>query len=314
MTDESRTSVLDSALTSRCRRLLSLIPHPLSLIPYPSSLISHPSSLPPRRAGLSLVEVLVVIAIVGILAGLLIPAVQAARESARRSQCKNNLKQLGLAMEQHASVYGRYPSDGWGHAWVGEPDRGTGKEQPGSWIYNLLSYIEQEPLRKLGRDLPADKKRQALNALVQSPLSMLVCPTRSAPTFSPNSPKGIMHNADWPAMIPKNDYAVNGGDYFEEAAIWAGPETLAQGDANQYTWTDLARFTGVCYQRSEIQPAMVRDGLSQTYLIGEKYVSRPNYSTFLDEGYNQSMYVGQCLDLVRWVIQPPQPDGRELIQ
>jgi len=261
------------------------------------------------RAGLSLVEVLVVIAVVGILAALLLPAVQAARESARRTQCKNNLKQLGLAVERHASVFGRYPSDGWGHAWVGEPDRGTGKEQPGSWIYNTLPYFEQEALRNLGRGMPPAEKRQALNTLIQTPLSTMICPTRAAPLLSPSSPKGTLQNADWPPSIPKNDYAVNGGDFFEEPAIWPGPATLEQGDASQYPWTDLDRFTGISYQRSEIPPAMVRDGLSQTYMIGEKYVSRPNYNTFLDEGYNQSMYVGQCLDLVRWVIQPPQPDG-----
>lgn len=250
-----------------------------------------------------------VITIIGILIAMLLPAVQAARESARRTTCRNNLKQLGLAMDNHLSVYGRYPSDGWGHAWVGEPDRGTGKDQPGGWIYNLLPYLEQQPLREQGRGLGPTEKHQALSRLVLTPLAVARCPTRPAPTLSPATPAGVLYNADWATQVAKTDFAVNGGDYFTESAIWQGPATLEQGDNGPYPWTDLAQFTGVCYQRSEVQPAMVHDGLSQTYLIGEKYVSRTNYATHLDEGYNQSMYVGQCLDQVRWVILPPQQDA-----
>jgi prepilin-type processing-associated H-X9-DG protein len=121
----------------------------------------------------------------------------------------------------------------------------------------------------------------------------------------------VLYNAEWIPRIPKNDYAVNGGDCFAESAIWQGPATLQQGDANQYPWTDLSQFTGICYQRSEVRPAMVSDGLSQTYLIGEKHVSWNHYDTYDDEGYNQSMYVGTCLDLVRWVIEPPLQDSGE---
>ena len=261
------------------------------------------------RDGFSLVELLTVIAIIGVLLALMLPAVQAARESARRSQCGNHLKQLGLAMESHVNVFRRYPSDGWGHAWVGDPDRGTGKDQPGSWIYNLLPYLEQGALRETGRGMKPEQKRLVATNLIQVPLSIMVCPTQRHPGASPAAPWGVLYNAEWVPRIPKNDYAVNGGDCFAESAIWPGPLTLAQGDADQYPWTDLAQFTGICYQRSEIQPARVLDGLSQTYLIGEKNVSRLHYDTCDDEGYNQSMYVGQCLDLVRWVAEPPLQDA-----
>lgn len=265
------------------------------------------------QKGVSLVEVLVVLAVIGILIALLLPAVQAARESGRQTACKNNVKQLALAMQGHLNTYRQYPSNGWGHAWVGDPDRGSGKRQPGGWIYQLLPYVEQSGLRQMGRGQPAAEKRQQATRLVQTPLGILTCPTRAAPCPSPAAPYGIYRNAEWVPEIPKNDYAVNGGDFFTESAIWQGPLTLQQGDADQYPWTDLRLFTGICYQRSEIQPAMVRDGLSQTYLIGEKYVSRPNYATYLDEGYNQSMYVGTCLDLVRWVFEPPQQDGQDIL-
>src|SRR5687768_6477407 len=88
-----------------------------------------------RPRGFTLVELLVVIAIIGILVALLLPAVQAARESARRTQCKNHLKQLSLAFLTHENTYGYFPSGGWGWVWTGDPDLGSGERQPGGWAY-----------------------------------------------------------------------------------------------------------------------------------------------------------------------------------
>ena len=104
------------------------------------------------KSGFTLVELLVVITIIGILIALLLPAVQAAREAARRVQCSNNLKQLGLAMLQHEERNRFFPTGGWGWYWVGDPDRGFGKEQPGGWVFSVLPYMEQQPLHDLGSD------------------------------------------------------------------------------------------------------------------------------------------------------------------
>ena len=262
--------------------------------------------------GFTLVELLAVIAIIGILVALLLSAAQGAREAGRRVVCKSALRQLGQAMECHVSVYQRYPSNGWGHLWIGNPDRGTDRQQPGGWIYNILPYLEQEPLRNLGLGMDPADQRQAITALSQIPLPLLACPTRGVGSVSPADPQWIPRNAQWVTHVAKSDYAVNGGDFFAEDSVWEGPLTLAEGDSGQYPWSDATKLTGVCYQRSEVQPVMIKDGMSQTYLLGEKYVCRPCYHTFGDEGYNETMYHGSSIDLTRWVLQPPRQDADNL--
>ena len=100
--------------------------------------------------GFTLIELLVVIAIIGTLIALLIPAVQAAREAARRLQCGNHIKQLALAVTNHESALCSFPTGGWHKTWLGHPDRQFGGKQPGGWIYNVLPFLEQGALHDLG--------------------------------------------------------------------------------------------------------------------------------------------------------------------
>src|SRR5215467_2437131 len=147
-----------------------------------------------RRANgaFTLVELLVVIAIIGILVALLLPAVQAAREAARRGQCANHLKQLSLAMLSHHDTFKHFPTGGWKYVWTGDPDRGHNKEQPGSWIYQILPFIEEDAIYALGADGQPDVITAAQKAGAaereSKAVNILFCPSRRPAGAYPLSP------------------------------------------------------------------------------------------------------------------------------
>ncbi|MDQ3329414.1 MAG: DUF1559 domain-containing protein [Planctomycetota bacterium] len=258
------------------------------------------------RSGFTIIELLVVIGVIAILLALLLPAVQSAREAARRTQCRNNLKQLALAVHNHESTYGRLPSNGWGFRWVGEPDRGTGKDQPGGWAYNLLAFLEQAPLREMGRGEAEAVKRESLGDLTATPLNLFHCPSRPGFTVGPQGFISAPFNAAFRPDVARTDYACCEGDFVTDTR--EGPATLAEAAAYPL-WRDTSRATGVCFQRSEVRFAQITDGTSNTYLVGEKYVSRGGYDTTDDPGHDQSLYSGVDWDVNRWTLDPPLPDS-----
>ena len=269
-----------------------------------------------RKFGFTLVELLVVIAIIGILVAMLLPAVQAAREAARRMQCANNLKQLSLGMLQHESTHGHLPSGGWGYMWIGDPDRGFGESQPGSWLYNILSFIEQNELRTMGTGLPNTpsglgggsglNKRKVMQQVAMIPVSAFNCPSRRAAKIYPIPSSESSYNVDLAECV-KSDYAANAGS--EYYALWPGPSSLSQGDSSS-TWNgligsnyDASDSTGICFQHRSIKLSEITDGLSNTYMIGEKYMKADRYETAdepRDTGDDRSAYHGADYDNFRW--------------
>ena len=224
----------------------------------------------------TLVELLVVITIIGILIALLLPAVQAAREAARRMQCTNNLKQIALAAINHESANGYYPTGGHGEEWVGDPEKGFDKKQPGGFFYNCLPYMEQAPLHDLVMTLPtspvpteAEKKAKILEML-QTPLGSFCCPTRRRAKNYPIPSSGItLQNSALPDPVgngwARPCYAANAGSL---RIIWgAGPDAA----------TNIIKSTGISFQQSMVFQADVRDGTSNTYMVGEKFLDPDHY-------------------------------------
>jgi prepilin-type N-terminal cleavage/methylation domain-containing protein len=262
-----------------------------------------------KRHGFTLVELLVVIAIIGILVSMLLPAVQGARESARRLQCSNNLKQLGLASLSHLQVHGCLPSGGWGYNWVGEPDSGFGKSQPGAWIYSVLPFIEQQSLRDLGGGLTTSEKIDAAKKLQQTPLAMVVCPSRRQVKLYP-----VRDDVGWlpgycnPGTstaqagctpVAKSCYAFNSGTYVSSSGWYTGP-TNPSAASSYNGWPAISLATGVSWWSSEFKLSHIRDGASNTIMIGEKSLDPLRYETWMGGGDAASMYEGHDLEANRY--------------
>jgi prepilin-type N-terminal cleavage/methylation domain-containing protein/prepilin-type processing-associated H-X9-DG protein len=248
------------------------------------------------RRGFTLVELLVVIAIIGILIALLLPAVQAAREAARRNQCVNNLKQWGLAAANHESITHTLPTGGWGYLWIGDANSGFGPSQPGGWIYNCLPFIEQNLIHDL--NFGQGNKNQGGALLAATPFSGLTCPTRRDAVPYPTA--YTFYNANYVAAVAKSDYAANAGSI--PIGEGAGPTNLAGAAA--YPWGDNSGFNGVSFMRSQVQLRQVTDGTSHTYLFGEKALNPDNYVNGQDTGDDQTAYLGFDCDTVRYATSP----------
>ena len=258
--------------------------------------------------GFTLVELMVSIAIIGLLIAVLLPAVQQSREAVRRTQCSNNLRQIGIASHNFVDTYGYFPSNGWGFDWVGDPDRGAGPKQPGGWIYQLLPLLERPDLASLGSGADPAEKRVSLKELSRISIQVFKCPTRPENTLGPQLAQlaPLLKNSDFDDFVAKTDYAVNEGDFITNTK--QSPNTLAEGDSPSFAWENTADATGMSFLRSSVMPRDVQDGSSQTYFAGEKSVSKQDYNASSSIGHDQSMYCGVDVDINRWVISGPVPD------
>jgi prepilin-type N-terminal cleavage/methylation domain-containing protein/prepilin-type processing-associated H-X9-DG protein len=286
-----------------------------------------------RSAGFTLVELLVVIAIIGILVALLLPAIQSAREAARKTQCTNQLKQMALASLNHLDVVKHYPTGGWGWEWVGDADRGYGEDQPGGWLYNILPFMEETARHDLPKDGNPNEdtapQLEGARKLVLDPVPNLYCPSRRSGVFANyEKPLQFAHNtaknpivARGAYSIGRTDYAANMGDYHYGGD--GGPRSTKPALLAVYPWFTVNKLgqirpqinpdgslylNGVMFLRSEVGIQHVTDGTSKTYLCGEKFLDSLHYDDGTDTGDNENWCSGFENDTYRGTHEPPRQD------
>jgi prepilin-type N-terminal cleavage/methylation domain-containing protein/prepilin-type processing-associated H-X9-DG protein len=192
------------------------------------------------RRGFTLIELLVATAIFGVLAGLLLSAVQKVRGAAQRLVCANNLRQMGLACHQYHDVHGSFPS---GYIASGS----SGDTSPGwGWAAQLLPFIEQTNVHnQIKFDQPIQDAQN--KAAVQTRIKLFICP------------------AD---IVPPAGFAV--GDGFSSPIVTAAPSSYAACCGGDETATDDPTGLGIFYRNSQTRIDEITDGASNTLLIGER--------------------------------------------
>ena len=227
------------------------------------------------KFGFTLIELLVVIAIIAVLIALLLPAVQQARESARRTQCKNNMKQIGLAMHNYHDVHGRFAPTIWQSPWSpgqvgGQNDWTNGTK--GSWMVRILPYIDQAPLHNtFNFDVNGPGAQQNVETQTDSKGKLLrgyvipgfMCPSDS----SGGDPNG---DSNWAEV----NYAISAGNAYMNTQGDCGRNNLGNsfgvGVAHHADGDRAGHSSGIatrCNFSAAI--AQITDGTSNTIMAGE---------------------------------------------
>lgn len=292
--------------------------------------------------GFTLVELLVVIAIIGILVALLLPAVQSAREAARRTQCKNQLRQVALGLQNHVDTYGFFPTGGtepnpqlqdYTTGGTNSPGAANGANKQGlGWAYQILSFLEEGNVKAI-----KDQGDIQLN-----PIPAYNCPSRRGATLNR---AGNAYLTDYGSAQPITEVPAP-FNTFGLDDVWPMVESSgsligkATGTARAAYWqvvpgrpADARSYGGVIVRTpwrldtaanattpgqgivvkqvpKAIRPAQITDGLSKTFVIGEKLIRSDNYDGAIgtvsdDRGWAD----GWDPDTVRFTGWPPLSDS-----
>ncbi|MBX9628611.1 MAG: DUF1559 domain-containing protein [Gemmataceae bacterium] len=262
------------------------------------------------RRAFTLLELVVVLAILAVLTGLLLPAVQKVRAAASRAWCLNNMRQVGLAWHSHHAAHGYFPTAG-DKRYVpivflapGSPAIGGPRpdDQTGTWMYQLLPYLDQEPL---WRQEGVTDAKEACERILATPVGVYFCPARPRPrTWAAR-----LTDLDRPPIgriRAGNDYAAN-----------VGCTHSGEGELSWVPGQPNGMFGGGA--PSELRPVVrtddIRDGLAHTILASERWIPPAGYvgpNLWNTLGYAQpfpheTMFNACSFDLA----QPPRPDAVE---
>ena len=287
-----------------------------------------PNNIKSRFRAFTLVELLVVIAIIGILVALLLPAIQAAREAARRTQCTNHLKQIGLAVQNFAGAKKVLPTGGTIpypeiESYVSADGSPFGPDRQGlGWAFQILPYLEEANVQTL----------RTMADVRSTIIPVYNCPSRRSPTRNNAAAKAgtdssgavLMDYAAATPLLPNLPPIPNPPVNYDnvklsifQTAAWAVPKNK--------TWNGMIVRTRFSRQNDEdpnsamvdsgstnpISFAKVTDGLSKTLLISEKVVNPRYYQTGTasdDRGWSD----GWDPDTIRCSCLPPISDGDTL--
>lgn len=223
----------------------------------------------PRRAivpirreprAFTIVEMLIVVAVITILIAILMPAIQSARESARLGQCRNNVRQMAMACIQHEAAHGFFPMAtklygysadadlGNGKVAIVTPDYPAGDIQNGSWMYNILPFMDYLQVHQYGLGTSGVTKRDWNSRMVGVVIPTYVCPSRTDPRiYTGGAYSNCSGGAAWPGYVSRPDY-------------------------------NYSRGTGDGFGIGPRYTTSVTDGLSNVSMLGHRYLNTLEYN------------------------------------